>query len=56
MSLQPDHRTAVSKAETALREALERLKKNRPQTLRKGSTVSQNNVAKEAGCDPSALR
>jgi hypothetical protein len=28
----------------------------RPQTLPKGSAVSQNNVAKEAGCEPSALR
>jgi hypothetical protein len=43
--LQPDVRTAVSKAETAFREAYERLKKNRPETLPKGSAVSQNNVA-----------
>lgn len=27
-----------------------------PQVLPKGTPVSQNNVAKEAGCDPSALR
>jgi hypothetical protein len=32
------------------------LKRNRPETLVKNSVVSQNNVAKEAGCDPSALR
>jgi hypothetical protein len=56
MSLQPETRTVVSKAEIAFREAFERLKKNRPETLSKGSAVSQNNVAKEAGCDPSALR
>src|ERR1700730_3231862 len=56
ISLQPDDRTAESEAATAFREAFERLKKNRPQTLPKGSAVSQNNVAKEAGCDPSALR
>ena len=51
-----DDRTAVSKAEMAFREAFERLKRNRPETLVKNSVVSQNNVAKEAGCDPSALR
>jgi hypothetical protein len=51
-----DDRTMVSKAEVAFRQAFERLKKNRPETLVKDSIVSQNNVAKEAGCDPSALR
>ena len=40
-----DDRTAVSKAETAFREAFERLKRNRPETLVKNSVVSQNNVA-----------
>jgi hypothetical protein len=53
---QPDDRTVVSNAETAFREAFERLQRNRPETLVKNSVVSQNNVAKEAGCDPSALR
>ena len=38
------------------RDAFERLKLNRPQLLPKGTPVSQNNVAKEAGSDPSALK
>lgn len=38
------------------RAAFERLKNNKPERLPKGSPVSQNNVAKEAGCDPSALK
>ena len=38
------------------RDAFERLKLNRPQLLPKGTPVTQNNVAKEAGSDPSALR
>lgn len=38
------------------RDAFERLKLGVPEILPKGSHVSQNNVAKEAGCDPSALR
>ncbi|PLK49329.1 hypothetical protein [Uliginosibacterium sp. TH139] len=36
--------------------AFERLKFGVPRVLPKGTSVSQNNVAKEAGCDPSALR
>lgn len=51
--MQPDH--AVS-AEQCFRDAYERLKHNVPLVLPKGTPVSQNNVAKEAGCDPSALR
>jgi small-conductance mechanosensitive channel len=43
-------------AEQQYREAFERLKANKPTTLPKGTPVSQNNVAKEAGTDPSALR
>lgn len=44
-------------AEQRFREAFERLKRREPKVLPKGSQVSQNNVAKEAGCaDPSALR
>jgi len=46
----------ASAAEQRFREAFERLKLGQPQVLPKGSPVSQNNVAKEAGCDPSALR
>lgn len=43
-------------AEQRFRRAFERLKKNKPEVLSEGTPVSQNNVAKEAGCDPSALR
>jgi chromosome segregation ATPase len=45
-----------SGAEGAFREAFERLKAGRPVVLKAGAGVSQNNVAKEAGRDPSALR
>ncbi|HGA2315915.1 TPA: hypothetical protein ACIRVE_000424 [Pseudomonas putida] len=38
------------------RAAFERLKANEPERLPKGALVSQNNVAKEAGSDPSALK
>ncbi|MGT3828541.1 hypothetical protein ACUUMB_22875 [Enterobacter kobei] len=38
------------------RAAFERLKNNIPERLPKGAKVSQNNVAKEAGSDPSALK
>ena len=43
-------------AEQLFRQAFERLKSNAPQILDKGALVSQNNIAREAGCDPSALR
>jgi chromosome segregation ATPase len=43
-------------AEQRFRDAFERLKTNRPIVMLKGTPVSQNNVAKEAGTDPSALR
>lgn len=43
-------------AETNFREAFVRLKAGAPKVLPSGTPVSQNNVAKEAGCDPSALR
>ena len=46
----------MGKAETHFREAFERLKTGNPKTLPKGSKVTQNNVAREAGVDPSALR
>lgn len=46
----------ASTAEQRFREAFERLKFGVPIILSKGSPVSQNNVAKEAGRDPSALR
>ncbi|MDW3683331.1 hypothetical protein RA280_16565 [Cupriavidus sp. CV2] len=43
-------------AEAAYRQAFERLKRGQPERLPEGTPVSQNNVAKEAGCDPSALK
>lgn len=43
-------------AESNFREAFERLKALAPKVMPPGTPVSQNNVAKEAGCDPSALR
>lgn len=55
-SQKPAKRPPVGRAETAFREAFDRLKRGKPDRLPKGSSVSQNNVAKEAGCDPSALR
>lgn len=45
-----------SKAELHFYEAFLRLKENKPEILPKGTKVTQNNVAKEAGVDPSALR
>ncbi|RDL42577.1 hypothetical protein DN730_18945 [Marinomonas piezotolerans] len=46
----------ISKAELKFRDAFERLKQGKPDILPKGTLLSQNNVAKEAGVDPSALR
>lgn len=46
----------AASAEQRFRDAFARLKLGVPQVLPKGTPVSQNNVAKEAGCDPSALR
>lgn len=43
-------------AEQRFRAAFERLKDDKPQVLPLGTPVSQNNVAKEAGTDPTALR
>ncbi|MGP5479948.1 hypothetical protein, partial [Pseudomonas helleri] len=43
-------------AEELFRAAFIRLKTNMPLILPKGSLLTQNNVAREAGCDPSALR
>lgn len=48
--------TECLSAEQRFRLAFERLKANKPTVLKPGSPVSQNNVAKEADCDPSALR
>lgn len=52
-SKQPDKALG---AEQRFRAAFERLRLNVPEVLPKGTHVSQNNVAKEAGLDPSALR
>lgn len=46
----------AGRAETTFREAFDRLKKGKPSLLPKGTRVSQNNVAREAGLDPSALK
>lgn len=43
-------------AEDEFRAAFERLKADAPSRLPHGSTLSQNNVAREAGKDPSALK
>lgn len=43
-------------AEAAFREAFDRLKRGEPTLMPNGTHVSQNNVAREAGCDPSALK
>lgn len=51
-----EQKKTISKAEIRFLEAFDRLKLNKPEILPKGTPVSQNNVAKEAGVDPSALR
>lgn len=56
MSSQGDTSRNIGRAEQAFREAFGRLKVGKPVHVPKGTPVSQNNVAKEAGCDPSALR
>jgi len=56
MSSSPIDRSTRLSAETAYRAAFERLKQDKPERLPKGTVISQNNVAKEAGCDPSALK
>ena len=46
----------MGKAEANFREAFERLTTNCPKVLPRGARVSQNNVAREAGVSPTALR
>ncbi len=46
----------MSRAEREFRAAFQRLKANKPKRLPKGTPVTQNNVAREAGKDPSALK
>lgn len=48
----PEHLTAEQKFQLAF----ERLRDGKPERLPRGTPVTQNNVAKEAGSDPSALR
>lgn len=50
---QPDY---AGDAEMMFRDAFERLKHDKPIRLPQGTLVSQNNVAKEAARDPSALK
>ena len=52
----PNQTRSTGGAEKAFREAFIRLKEGKPERLSKNARVSQNNEAKEAGCDPSALR
>ncbi len=47
---------AKQTAEQRFRAAFDRLKQGNPEILARTAAVSQNNVAKEANCDPSALR
>jgi hypothetical protein len=56
MSSAADSTRPIGRAECAFRDSFERLKKGKPERLPKGTPVSQNNIAKEAGCDPSALK
>jgi hypothetical protein len=46
----------IQTAETRFRQAFERLKVGMPKILPQGAPVTQNNIAREAGCDPTALR
>ena len=48
--------SATETAEQRFRSAFERLKADEPQLLPRGTPVSKNNVAKEAGTDTTALK
>lgn len=52
----PSSKKLSSPAELRYRASFERLKANKPQILSPNSPVTQNNVAREAGQDPSALK
>lgn len=56
MPLPTDSPSIEQNAEAEFRAAFRRLTKNTPTRVGKGTPVSQNNVAREAGRDPSALR
>lgn len=52
----PSQTVETLSAEDRFRQAFERLKAGEPKLLKVGTPVTQNNVAREAGCDPSALK
>lgn len=52
----PSKKTEPLSALDQYRAAFERLKTNTPKRLPKGTPITQNNVAKEADKDPSALK
>ena len=56
MSVIKAETSKMSRAERMFREAFERLKLGQPTVLPRGTPVTQNNVAREAGVDPSALK
>jgi len=51
----PQHIEPLS-AKMRFEQAFERLKTGQPRVLEHGAAVTQNNVAREAGCDPTALK
>jgi chromosome segregation ATPase len=53
MSSQP---IEAQSAEARFRQAFERLKAGESKAVERGAPVTQNNVAREAGCDPTALK
>jgi transposase-like protein len=52
----PSQTVETLSAEDRFRQAFERLKSGEPKLLKLGTPITQNNVAREAGCDPSALK
>ena len=52
----PSQLVEPQSAEDRFRKAFERLKAGEPKVLPLGAPVTQNNVARESGCDPSALK
>jgi hypothetical protein len=51
-----DNKPIGQSAEDQFREAFVRLRNGQPRVLPLGTAVTQSNVSREAGCDPSALR
>lgn len=56
MPSQSDNHREMGRAEKEFRHAFERLKSGKPERLPPGTPVSQNNVARETGIDPSSLK